>query len=96
MTTKHVLLAAAALAALAAAFVQPALAKDVYLDKVEPRLDAWWGELDDICRGDPGGSETSDLACRQRDQLNRVLERRGCWEVYPAPSSASSYWKCRR
>jgi hypothetical protein len=74
-----------------------AKAEDVYLDKLNKTLDNWWNTLDDVCRGMPGGSDASNLACDQRLQLDRLLKKMGCWNIYPATKpSDTSYWKCRR
>lgn len=74
-----------------------AKAEDVYLDRLNKTLDNWWNTLDDVCRGMPGGSDASKLACEQRLQLDALLKRMGCWNIYPATKpGASSYWKCRR
>jgi hypothetical protein len=72
-------------------------AEDVYLDKMNKTLDSWWNVLDGVCRGMPGGSEASDLACAQRLQLDELLRKLGCWNIYPATNAKdTSYWKCRR
>lgn len=59
-------------------------AAEVYLDKMNKTLDNWWNALDDACRGEPGGSEASDLACDQRLALDKFLKKRGCRNVYPS------------
>jgi hypothetical protein len=72
-------------------------AEDIYLNKMNKTLDNWYNVLDDICRGMPGGSDASNLACDQRSELDKLLVRMGCWNIYPATNPRdSSYWKCRR
>jgi len=72
-------------------------AEDVYLDKLNKTLDNWWKTLDDICRGMPGSSDASNLACEQRLELDKLLTKMGCWNIYPATRQRdTSYWKCRR
>ena len=74
-----------------------AFAAEVYLDKRDRTLDNWWNALDDVCRGEPGGSEASNLACDQRLQVDKILVKLGCRNVYPASDpSATSYWLCKR
>ncbi len=87
----------AAIVILVALNATPVRGEDVYLDKMNKTLGDWWNMLDNVCRGMPGGSAASGLACQQRLQVDRLLKRMGCWNIYPATiSGASSYWKCRR
>lgn len=44
-----------------------ARSEDVYLDKMNKTLDNWWNTLNDVCRGMPGGSDASNLACVTSD-----------------------------
>jgi hypothetical protein len=79
-------------------FVEPCSAKsgEVYLDKLDKSLDDWWNALDNVCRGEPGGSEASDLACKQRLEVDKILIRTGCRNVYPATNpNDTSYWICK-
>jgi hypothetical protein len=74
-----------------------AFAADIYLDKLSPTLDEWYNGLDRVCRGMPGGSAASDLACAQRNQVSSLLKKMGCWNIYPATNPGdTSYWKCRQ
>ena len=74
-----------------------ARADSIYLDKLDPGLDDRWNALDDACRSEPGGSEASDLACDQRLALDKILEKKGCRNIYSATGpNDTSYWKCRR
>jgi len=90
---KRAILIAATLALLAT----QAMAGTVYLDKLNPELNNWWNSLDRICRGEPGGSKESDTACNQRAEVDKILEKKGCWNIYPATGQHdTSYWKCRK
>ena len=73
----------------------PAMAGTVYLDKLYPELDARWSALDSVCRSAPGGSKESNTACEQRLQADKIIEKKGCWNIYPA-AGGTSYWKCRK
>lgn len=74
-----------------------AVAAEIYLDKLDKTLDDWWKALDNVCRGEPGGSEASDLACNQRSEVDKIIIKKGCRNVYPATNSgATSYWLCKR
>jgi hypothetical protein len=74
-----------------------AAAAEVYLDKLDKTLDNWWNALDDVCRGEPGGSEASNVACDQRLEVDKILIKLGCRNVYPATDpAATSYWLCKR
>jgi len=75
----------------------PTRAGDIYLGKMSKTLDNWWNTLDSVCRGMPGNSDASNLACDQRLQLDVLLKKMGCWNNYPATGPKdTSYWKCRR
>ena len=70
---------------------------DIYLDKLDKALDDWWNALDAVCRGEPGASEVSDLACEQRSAVDRILEKKGCRNIYPATGPHdTSYWICKK
>jgi hypothetical protein len=74
-----------------------AVAAEVYLDKLDKALDEWWNAVDNVCRGEPGGSEASDLACNQRLAVDKLIVKMGCRNVYPATNpAAASYWLCKR
>lgn len=74
-----------------------AVAAEVYLDKLDKTLDDWWNALDNVCRGEPGGSEASNLACNQRSAVDKIIIKKGCRNVYPATNpDATSYWLCKR
>lgn len=89
---KTILLAAASLALL----VSPAMSKTVYLDKLDKGLDDWWNALDVACRGEPGESEASNRACDQRGDVDEIIKKKGCWNIYPATNPHdTSYWKCK-
>jgi hypothetical protein len=69
---------------------------EVYLDKLDKDLDSWWNKLDEICRGYPGNSSESDLACKQRLELDAILKKKGCRNIYPATNPKdTSYWICQ-
>jgi hypothetical protein len=69
----------------------------IYLDKLDKTLDDWWNALDGACRGEPGGSLESNLACDQRLALDKILIKKGCVNIYPATHPGdTSYWKCKR
>ena len=71
----------------------PCGAKTIYLDKLDPSLDRWWNALDERCRGSSG--EASDLACDERLEVDKIIKRKGCWNIYPATGPKdTSYWKC--
>jgi hypothetical protein len=75
----------------------PASAKDVYLDKIDKHLDDLWNYLDGLCRGGSGGEEATNKACNQRLEVDKIIEKLGCWNIYPATGkNDTSYWKCRR
>ena len=75
----------------------PARAAEIYLDKLDKQLNDWWNILDDVCRGAPGGSEVSDLGCAQRLQVDAIIEKRGCRNIYPATGPHdTSYWVCKQ
>ena len=74
----------------------PSLARDVYLDKLDPKLDSLWNYLDHECRGGSGNEATTDAACDQRLTVDAIIKSKGCRNVYPAPAPATSYWLCRR
>ena len=75
----------------------PASAGDVYLNVMNKTLDDWYNMLDRVCREMPGGSDASDLACNQRNQVSALLKRMACWNIYPATGPRdTSYWKCRQ
>jgi len=70
---------------------------EIYLDKLDKTLDDWWNALDAVCRGEPGGSEASDLACEQRSAVDKILIKKGCRNVYPATGpNDTSYWICKK
>jgi hypothetical protein len=46
-------------------------AAEAYLDKLDKTLNNWWSALDSVCRGEPGGSEASNLACDRRVTIPR-------------------------
>lgn len=69
---------------------------EVYLDKLDKTLDDWWNTLDEVCRGEPGGSKESELACDQRLAVDKILKKRGCRNIYPGAPPATSYWICKR
>jgi hypothetical protein len=74
-----------------------ALAAEVYLDKLDKTLDDWWNTLDNVCRGEAGGSEASELACEQRSAVSNLIRKKGCRNIYPATKpNATSYWICKR
>jgi hypothetical protein len=76
------LAAIVALLGCAAARAEPS-AKTIYLDKLDKGLDDWWNALDGVCRGEPGDSEASNLACDQRLEVDKLIKKRGCWNIYP-------------
>jgi hypothetical protein len=66
----------------------------IYLDKMDQGLDQWWNALDGVCRSSPD-NEQSDLACDQRLEVDKLIEKRGCWNIYPATGPHdTSYWLC--
>ncbi len=74
-----------------------AVAAEVYLDKLDKSLDDWWNQLDQVCRGQPGGSQASNLACAQRLDVDKIIRKNGCRNIYPATHpNATSYWICKR
>ena len=74
-----------------------ALAADVYLDELDKTLDDWWNALDGVCRGEPGGSEASNLACDQRLAVAKIIRKKGCRNIYPATKpNTTSYWICKQ
>jgi hypothetical protein len=52
---KHFILIIALALATTAAMTPPISAKG----KLDETLDDWWNALDNVCRGEPGGSEAS-------------------------------------
>jgi hypothetical protein len=48
----------------------------IYLDKLDSYLDSWWNKLDEICRGSHDEDQI-DLACKQRLELDTLIEKRG-------------------
>ena len=75
----------------------PALARTIYLDKMDKVLDDRWNALDNVCRGEPGGSKASNSACDQRLALDKIIIKKGCTNIYPATNpNDTSYWKCRK
>jgi hypothetical protein len=70
--------------------------KPIYLDKLDKTLDDWWNALDGACRGEPGGSEESNLACDQRLALDKIIINKGCRNIHPANGPHdTSYWVCK-
>jgi hypothetical protein len=77
--------------------VSPVQAKMVYLDKLDKKLDDRWNALDVICRGEPGDSEASKLACNQRSAVSKIIKQKGCRNIYPATNPHdTSYWICKK
>ena len=74
----------------------PLAASELYLDKLDKTLDNWWNALDEVCRGEPGDSEESNLACDQRLAVDKIIKKKGCRNIYPAPPPATSYWICKK
>lgn len=73
----------------------PANARTIYLDQLDKSLDSRWNALDNICRGDPGGSDASNAACDQRLILDKIIIKKGCVNIYPATGkNDTSYWRC--
>jgi hypothetical protein len=73
------------------------LSAEIYLDKLNKTIDNWWNALNNVCRGEPGGSEAGDLACVQRLAVDKIIMKMGCRNVYPATNlHATSYWLCQR
>ncbi len=91
----HILISFALVAQAPSAYA--ARPKTIYLDKMDKTLDSRWNALDNVCRGEPGGSPASDSACAERFALDRLIIKKGCTNIYPAMHSHdTSYWKCRR
>jgi hypothetical protein len=94
---KHFLLIIALTLATTAAMTPPVSAKTIYLDKLDKTLDDWWNALDNVCRGEPGGSEASNLACEQRSAVSKIIIKKGCINIYPATHPGdTSYWRCKQ
>ena len=85
-----------ALALLIGTASSDANASEVYLDKLDKTLDDWWNVLDEVCRGEPGGSVESNLACDQRLAVSELLKKKGCRNTYPGSPKATSYWLCKK
>jgi hypothetical protein len=66
----------------------------IYLDKLDKELDDWWNTLDGVCRG-ARHDDAMDLACDQRLALDKIIEKKGCHNIYPATGPHdTSYWVC--
>jgi hypothetical protein len=74
----------------------PSSARDIFLDKLDPKLDSLWNYLDRECRGGSGNEAATDAACDQRLTVDTIIKSKGCRNVYPALAPATSYWLCRR
>ncbi len=75
----------------------PASAREVYLDKVDKNLDNLWNYLDGLCRGGSGDEAATNKACDQRLEVDKIIMKMGCSNIYPATGkNDTSYWKCRR
>jgi hypothetical protein len=86
-----------AVISLALSYATMAKAPEIYLDKLDKTLDDWWNALDNVCRGFPGDSEESKLACNQRLAVDEILEKKGCRNIYPTTGPHdTSYWLCVR
>jgi hypothetical protein len=74
-----------------------AMSNEVYLDKLDKKLDDLYNAYDEMCRGAPGRSSMSNYGCDKRNEVSAKLKRMGYRNIYPATNPHdTSYWKCKR
>ena len=64
-----------------------AMSNEVYLDKLDKKLDDLYNAYDEMCRGAPGRSSMSNYGCDKRNEVSAKLKA-----IYPPPFSVRPFW----